>query len=316
MKHRLLACLRACAAALLALGLGQAVAAPPCPPPPQVPTAAQWQAAQRDARDLGLLWRLSKDGRDSWLFGTIHVGKLAWSAPGPGLRQALARSDVMALEVDPTDPQLATSLQQAARDVPATDASLRRRLQALAAAACVPADALPGLHPMLQLMTLTLLQARQDGLDAAFAQELMLANAARAAGLRIVALESVAQQIGALLPQDPVLVQRLLEQSLDQLERGRASPILRRLAAAWATGDLDTLERYAEWCECADTEEQRAWLRQLNDERNAHLAAGIDELHERGQRVFAGVGALHMTGPQALPRLLQQRGYTVKRVGL
>jgi uncharacterized protein YbaP (TraB family) len=316
MKHRLAACLRAWAAAVLALGLGHAIAAPPCPAPPEAPTAAQWQAAQREARNLGLLWRLSKDGRDSWLFGTIHVGKPAWSAPGPALRQALARSDVLALEVDPTDPQLAARLQQATRDVPPADAALRERLQAQAAAACVPPEALQGLHPMLQLMTLTLLQARQDGLDAAFSQELMLAAAARSAGMRIVALESVAQQIGALLPQDPVQAQRLLEQSLDQLERGRASPILRRLVEAWAAGDLETLERYAQWCECADTEEQRAWLRQLNDERNAHLAAGIDALHARGQKVFAAVGALHMTGPQALPRLLQQRGYTVTRVGL
>jgi uncharacterized protein YbaP (TraB family) len=167
---------------------------------------------------------------------------------------------------------------------------------------------------MLQLLTLTLLQARQQDLDAAFSQELMLATAARAAGLRIVALESVEQQIAALLPQDPLQMQRLLDESLGQLERGRASPVLRRLAEAWAAGDLDTLERHAEWCECADTEAQRAWLRRLNDERNAHLAQGIDALHMRGQQVFAAVGALHMTGAQALPGLLRQQGYKVQRV--
>ena len=87
------------------------------------------------------------------------------------------------------------------------------------------------------------------------------------------------------------------------------------LAEAWAAGDLQTLERYAQWCECADTDEQRAWLRRLNDDRNPQLAAGIDALHARGHKVFAAVGALHMTGAQALPRLLQQRGYQVQRGG-
>jgi len=315
MTQRAYVRVRTCAAAaVLALGLGGAAAAPACPPPPAPPSAAQWQAAQRDARDVGLLWRLSKDGRDSWLFGTIHVGKLAWSAPGPALRQALARSDVLALEIDPTDPQIAARLQQATRDAPAADVALRQRLQAQAVAACLSGDALQGLHPMLQLMTLTLLQARQEDLDAAFSQELMLATAARAAGLRIVALESVEQQIAALLPQDPVQMQRLLEQSLDQLDRGRASTVLRRLADAWADGDLGMLERYAQWCECAETDEQRAWLQRLNDERNAHLAKGIDALHMRGQQVFAAVGALHMTGAQALPGLLRQHGYQVQRV--
>jgi uncharacterized protein len=316
MTRSRLSCARAGAvAALLALALGRCAIAADCPPPPPAPSAAQWQAAQREARDVGLLWRLSKDGRDSWLFGTIHVGKLAWSAPGPALRQALARSSVMALEIDPTDPQLADQLQQALRDAPAADPKLRARLQALAAAACLDADALQGQHPMLQLMMLTLLQARRDDLDAAFAQELMLAAAARAAGLRIVALESAQQQIAALLPPDPLQMQRLLDQSLAQLEHGRASAVLRRLAEAWAAGDLEALERYAEWCECADSDEQRAWLRRLNDDRNAHLAAGIDALHASGQQVFAAVGALHMTGPQALPALLQQLGYKVQRVG-
>jgi uncharacterized protein len=316
MTRSRLSCARAGAvAALLALALGRCAIAADCPPPPPAPSAAQWQAAQREARDVGLLWRLSKDGRDSWLFGTIHVGKLAWSAPGPTLRQALARSSVMALEIDPTDPQLADQLQQALRDAPAADPKLRARLQALAAAACLDADALQGQHPMLQLMMLTLLQARRDDLDAAFAQELMLAAAARAAGLRIVALESAQQQIAALLPPDPLQMQRLLDQSLAQLEHGRASAVLRRLAEAWAAGDLEALERYAEWCECADSDEQRAWLRRLNDDRNAHLAAGIDALHASGQQVFAAVGALHMTGPQALPALLQQLGYKVQRVG-
>jgi hypothetical protein len=55
-------------------------------------------------------------------------------------------------------------------------------------------------------------------------------------------------------------------------------------------------------------------LRRLNDERNPNLAARIDALHARGQRVFAAVGALHMTGPRALPALLAQRGYRVERV--
>jgi hypothetical protein len=37
-------------------------------------------------------------------------------------------------------------------------------------------------------------------------------------------------------------------------------------------------------------------------------------LHAQGQRVFAAVGALHMTGPNALPVLMAGRGYHVERV--
>jgi uncharacterized protein YbaP (TraB family) len=306
---------RAGLSAALWLGAaGSAWAQANCPTPPAAPGAEQWQAAQRDARDRGLLWRIGKDGRTAWLFGTLHVGQWAWAVPGPTLRRALAQSDVLALELDPADPQLAAQLREATRAAPQPDAALLQRLRSQVATACLPPEAMQGLHPMLQLMTLTLLAAQQDGLDAAFSQELMLAAAARAAGLRIVALESVEQQIGALLPADVAQMRALLDEGLTQLERGRSGAVLRRLAEAWAGGDLDTLAHYAQWCECADSAEQRAWLWRLNDARNAHLAAGIDALHARGHKVFAAVGALHMTGPQALPKLLQQLGYTVQRV--
>jgi len=281
-----------------------------CPPPPAQPSAAQLQAARHNARDRGLLWRIRKHGRESWLFGTLHIGRLEWSVPGPQLRQALADSDVLALEIDPAEPALAAQLQEAMRNTPAPDPALQRRLRQQATVACLPDGTLQSLPPTLQLMTLTLLQARHDELDATFGQEQMLAAAARAAGLRIVALESVAQQIDLLFSADAAL----LDAALDQLEAGRSRALMRRLAQAWADGDLEMLERYEQWCECADTEAQRAWLRQLNDARNAPLAAGIDALHAAGHKVFAAVGALHMTGPQALPQLLQQRGYTVQRL--
>ncbi len=45
-------------------------------------------------------------------------------------------------------------------------------------------------------------------------------------------------------------------------------------------------------------------LAALNDERNPAMAERIEALHSEGQRLFVAVGALHMTGPKALPALL------------
>jgi hypothetical protein len=71
---------------------------PNCPPPPpEPPSVAQLQAAQPEARDHGLLWRIQKQGHVPYLFGTIDVGKWSWSLPGPQLRRALAQTDLLAL---------------------------------------------------------------------------------------------------------------------------------------------------------------------------------------------------------------------------
>lgn len=171
--------------------------------------AAALEAAGHAApADRGLLWRLTRDGRSSYLFGTLHVGKPAWREFGPRTAAGWRASDLLALEIDATDPEVGAAL--------AVDA--------------------------------------------------------------------------ALVPAAPDEVQVLAEQSLAQLED------------------------YERWCECAANDEERAFLRRLDDERNPGLAGHIAALHGEGRRVFAAVGTLHMTGAQALPALPAARGFRVERV--
>lgn len=286
--------------------------AAPCPPPPALPTAAQLQAAQ--AQDRGLLWRLQRDGRTSWLYGTLHVGKLEWMAPGPRVAAALAGSPVLALEIDPTDAGVQEALAAADDKPQALPPALQKRLAQQVTAACLPSGALAHLQPAMQAVVLSVLEARWIGLDPAFAQEQALAQAARSAGRRIVALETVALQKQVLVPGDAAAAQTLVEQALAQLESGSGRQTLLRLARAWEQGNLGLLEDYERWCDCVRNDDERAAMRALNDERNPALAARIEALHQEGRPVFAAVGALHMTGPAALPRLLAARGFTVERV--
>lgn len=285
-----------------------------CPPVPVMPGPEQIQAAQRGARDHGFLWRISKDGRTSYLYGTLHVGKLDWAFPGPLLRQALARADALAVEVDLTDPAVAQAMAATAAQKNALPAALQQRLQRQIAAACLGEATLAALHPLMQAITLTVLAARWEGLDAGYAQEIVLGLAARAKPMPIVSLETAQAQLALLLPDDATEQLHLLEQMLEQLEQGRVRPVMRRLAAVWAEGRIGELEDYAQWCDCADTPQDRAFFARLNDARNAPMAERIDALHREGRRLLVAVGALHMTGEQGLPRLLAARGYRVERL--
>jgi len=286
-----------------------------CPPAPQAPSAAQAQAAQREARDHGFLWRITKGGHSSYLFGTLHVGRLAWAFPGPRLREALSNADLLAVELDMTDPAVMQTMgAAAAAPSPALEPALRERLQQQVAAACLPESALSRLHPVMQAITLTLLAGRWEDLDAGYAQEIVLGAQARASQLPIVSLETAQSQLELLLPRDDADLRRVVAQTLEQLERGRVRPLLRRLAQVWERSELDALERYQEWCECADTDEDRAFLRRLNDSRNAPMAERIAGLHAEGKRLLVAVGALHMTGDKGLPRLLAARGFAVEQL--
>jgi uncharacterized protein len=281
-----------------------------CPPALPQSSAAEKAAAPRDR---GLLWRATRDGRTLYLYGTLHIGKPHWHKPGPVLQAALQDSDVLALEIDPADPAVAQAMAAVPqpRQMPS---ALKQRLEQAFRRACVAPEAMAGLHPLLQATTLTILEARWFGMDPSFSAELALAALSRTGGRKLVALESPAVQMRALVPADEAEARRLLEQSLAQLESRSARRVLQRLARAWESGDAATLENTAAWCECTLTDAERSLMARQTDARNAALADAIVAQHSQGWRVFAAVGALHMVGTVSLPKLLQQRGFQVERV--
>ena len=305
----------------LALGFGATAQAQPaadCPPIAQAPTADPLRAGERGAREHGFLWRIGKGGHHSYLYGTLHVAKLAWLAPGPRVARALAASDTLALEIDMLDAgvrqRFAAGLAEAlaASAAGALPEPLRQRLMRLAALECVAPQAIAGLGPELQVATLLSLAGRRDGLDPAYGIDVALSAWGHAARKTVVSLETPAMQLRALLMPGAAEQLDFVERALDELESGRARPQLARIAQVWADSDLDTLTRYEEWCECMQTPADRAAMARLVDGRNPALADGIDALHAAGKRVFAAVGSLHMIGPGGLPALLARRGYRVE----
>lgn len=307
---------------LAAAGIGTAgaqtrPAAGACPPVANPPSAEALQAAQEAAVDRGFLWRITKDGLSSHLFGTLHLGKLEWAAPGPRLREALNDAGVIALELDITDSQTLQQLRAGMATPPGEPplpAALQQQLTRETAAACLPSGALDAQHPVLRAITLSVLAARWDGLDAGYSQEAVIAGYAHGMNVPIVALETVATQLDALLPKTTAERVRSVEQALSQLQSGATRRSVRRLSQAWAESRLDQLEGYERWCECITSEADRLMLRRLNDDRNPGLADAIARLHAQGRPVFAAIGAMHMIGAQALPRLLAERGFTVERL--
>ncbi|MBM3342557.1 MAG: TraB/GumN family protein [Betaproteobacteria bacterium] len=304
----------------LALAAPLVSAAQTCPPEPDVLNKEQLLTLMKNARDRGFLWRIEKDWRVGHLYGSIHFGKQAWMIPGPKTLAALAAAEVVALEIDVLDPAIQAQMAESSRLTGAAGkplslpAALQKRLDALARKVCAPPEALAKQHPLLQLITVTIFDARFLQLEAAYGSEVFLSGYARGAGKTVVSLETVESQLRALLAGEPRDIIEGLDRALALMERGRARPVTERLIAAWAGSNLGELQNYAQWCECADSAADRRALARLNDERNPGLAAGIDKLMRGGKNVFAAVGALHMVGPKALPKLLQEMGYQVEPV--
>ena len=288
-----------------------------CPPPATQPTRDEMLDGMRRAVDSGVLWKATKGGRSVYLYGTIHVAQMAWMFPGPQVMKAVMASDVIALELDPSDPDIMARLQKAVvrrPDAPALSDALQRRLLAQMDAACVAPDTLAGVRPEMQAVSLEVLEGRRLGLYSDYGIDLFLAGLGHGMKKPVRSLETPESQARLLVSDDPAETERAVGDLLDELESGKGPNVLQRLANDWQRGDLADLGAYASWCECLDTPEQKADFVKLVDERNPLMADKVVKWHAEGRSPFVAVGTLHLLGAMGLPELLKARGFLVRRM--
>lgn len=289
-----------------------------CLPPLREPSAEQLQAARQQARDRGFLWRISKGGHTSYLYGTIHLARLDWIFPGAQVLGALRLTDTVALELNLLDQDTVSAIQKGVRDAspapqpPAFTHWVRQKAEEN----CLNLQQLQALRPEVQLMSITMAVARKSGLEASYGIDMLLARIAKDLGRPIEPLEYAQDQLNALqqeVSQDGGVADDL--QSFSPEEQEQSDQVLLKLAAAWEHSDFATMESYAQWCHCMETASDRQQMKRLIEDRNPRMANRIDALHGLGHKVFAAVGSLHLIGgDQAVPGLLEKRGYSVQRV--
>ena len=321
MRSGQLFCRRLAAWLMLVLAIGGAELAQAassaeasCPPQAQPPTRELMRQAQQQAADRGFLWRISRDGRDSFLYGTIHAGRPEWFALGPRTEAALFRTGVLALEINVTDPAVLAELRRAASGAPrALPAELVQSLRAAWAAECLPEADLAQGATEYHATQLAVAQAQRQGLFPLYGAESVLLMRSLRAERPVAGLESVQTQLSALLARSDQEAEHMVRDMLAELKRPQAARSLERLAKAWSGNDLVDLEAYAQWCDCLNTPTERETFTRLVDGRNPGMAEAIERMHETVS-VFAAVGALHMVGDHGLPKLLAAKGFKVQRV--
>lgn len=311
-RSRLMLCL----ATLLLVCLQGFARADTCPAV-ALPTADEWKTLAGQAWDRGLLWKISKGGHSSWLYGTMHLGKPEWVFPGPKLKSAFAASDTLVMEIDPSDEAQMKGMQDPATwglAFSALPEPLQAQLLAELRRACLPEQLKDMMSAAMLSVTLTMLEARRIGLDASLGSEMMWLQQARQTGKPVMALESAREQFDLFerLPREDAL--QMIRQSLALLDSKAVLTQTGRLAQSWASSNAADLAAYEQWCDCVKTAADREFMDRMGPQRNRKMAPKIDAAHSSGKRLFVAVGALHMVGKDGLPELLQKRGYTVERI--
>ena len=255
------------------------------------------------------MWEVTdKAGHTGWLFGTVHALPEGTAWRTPLLTDVLGKSDLLVVEVSDLG---ATNIAEQAFVAMAASPNQPPILSR------VPAADRPALAAAIE-------RAGMEESDFAntetWAAALQIANARRtgqvengvdvallATGKRVYPLESFAQQF-AMFDHLAEADQRVL---LAETARSEAKPEEeQQLVDAWARGDTQVLRREVDTGFLTDPE-----LRQtLLVGRNENWADQIVMIFDKGRSPLIAVGTAHLIGPEGLPALLEERGFTVKRI--
>ena len=258
--------------------------------------------------DSALFWSISKNGEQAgFLLGTIHSEDPRVLDFPPEFVDDLNANQVFAMEMVPDLPTLqrltefmqyqdGTTLES--RVGPERFASLQLALSKYR----VPADWIDRMKIWAVMMTLSV-PPPQTGLFMDFSLSLRAAGA----GLKVVGLETLDQQLSFL--EDMPMTQQimLLDQAL--MEHEKVREIHQQMVDNYLAGDLQALKSQAdEQMAQLEPEVVQYFMEQGIDMRNLRMLESLLP-HLQTSQVFVAVGALHLPGEIGLIQLLRNRGY-------
>jgi uncharacterized protein YbaP (TraB family) len=275
-----------------------------CPPPAMPLEQQKAYIANTPALNSGFLWRIEKDGRTSWLYGTIHINHIDYAKPGSQIMRGLRNSDVLAVEINPFEIKNA-NVSLTVPDFELTHVQLERLKNAYSTE-CLAfnPDKVP---PSRVFIPLKNSQAQRDGLFFVYSPDLILTGIAKKIGKPIIELENLQQRLSVSKLTSQSEFDMMFDTTMRQIETGGIRAGIMGLSMAWRKNDWQIMAKF----EQDFTDSQPEFNNQLRDQRNELMAQKIDALHIEGKKVFVAVGALHMAGKNGLINLLQNKGYVV-----
>jgi len=258
--------------------------------------------------DSALFWSIGKDGEQAgFLLGTIHSEDPRVLDFSVEFIDELGANEIFAMEMVPDLP----ALQRLTEFMQYQDGTLLEsrigaerfaRLKSALSEYQVPAGWIARMKVWAAMMTLSVPPP-----ETGFFMDFSLSLRAAGAGLKVVGLETLEQQLSFL--EDMPMEQQLafLDQAL--AEHQKVGEIHRQMVDSYLSGDLLALKLQAEeQLEQLKPEERQYFMEQGIDMRNRRMLESLLP-HLLTGRVFVAVGALHLPGKNGLIELLRSRGY-------
>lgn len=269
-------------------------------------TAAIGCTAGESSTTQSLLWRITTPkGAVSHVFGTIHIADTLVFRQRDTVLKILDASTSYASELNldsvmrQLSPQALLLEQGTLYDI-FDSADVDRICQSLGRANGMLSSACTRLKPGAIMMIVAMSAVKRTAPSSI--DEFLWARAKKLQ-INRHGLETLAEQLSVM---DSMPSSYVLEQLRDQDSLAAELEKTRRL---YASEDLDGMWQYSDKESGMDS----TMLAMVNDRRNMRMVERMEPLLQDGG-MFIAIGALHLTGPSGIPRLLQRRGYRVEPV--
>jgi len=261
--------------------------------------------------DSALFWSVHRDGQlAGYLLGTIHSEDPRVLDFSDQLLGALGECGYFAMEMVPDLPTLKKLTEymhyQDGTTLEGMVGPQRfERLRSALSAYQVPADWVARMKVWAAMMTLSVPPP-----ETGFFMDFSLSLRAAGAGLKVVGLETLEQQLAFLEDMSMPQQLALLDQALE--DYAEVEKIHRQMVDRYLAGDLEELSRMAqEQLDELPAEARSYFLEQGIAARNRRMLESLLPYFDHG-RVFVGVGALHLPGAGGLVSRLRGEGYELR----
>ena len=268
------------------------------------------------AATKGLFWEIKSGNKTVHLFGSIHIAKADFYPLPKAVQAAYQRSEVLAVELDATDPglqqKLAPHITYAPPDKlenhlsPAT----WKQLNELTGPG---AQAMQSFKPVIVATALSLGMLQKMGYDNEAGIDLHFLKQAKADAKRIQEFETPEFQAQVLTSINDADSDAMLSYTLDAMKNGEMLQTIDAMVNAWRSGNAQGLAKILREASSKDPGSEKM-MKALFDERNILMTDKIIQLLQSGKPAFIVVGAGHMAGPKSIVDLLQKKGIKVTQI--
>jgi uncharacterized protein YbaP (TraB family) len=274
--------------------------------------------ARVDAAGRNFIWKATSPSRGVvYLVGSVHLLTPEYYPLDPAFDAAFSSSDVLIEELDMHEMQAANSqLQMLTRGMLPSGQTLDKVLSADTMSAVVkkftdlgmPLEPMKQFKPWLLSLILQGFEWQKAGFDADLGLDKHFYDLAIGSGKQVEGLETLAFQLSRFDEMSMDLQDRLLAETLKELETTKTS--FTRIADAWKSGDVPTIERLV----LKDLKAEPQMYDRLLIERNRTWLPKIEALFSRPRPAFVVVGAAHLVGPDGLLQMLTAKGYRIEQL--